>query len=74
MPDPIKIALHGKVFNDEVKPFIKKVIDYLKASHTELLVSKLFAKKFNCLNGEGKGGRVPGLEEPGICTSRGKFW
>jgi NAD+ kinase len=47
MPDPIKIALHGKVFNDEVKPFIKKVIDYLKASHTELLVSKLFAKKFN---------------------------
>jgi len=46
MPNPIKIALHGKVFNDEVKPHIKRVVDYLNASQVELIVSQLFADKF----------------------------
>lgn len=46
MPNPVKIALHGKVFNDEVKPYIKKVVDYLEASNANLIVSQLFAEKF----------------------------
>ncbi|WP_296619843.1 NAD kinase [Marivirga sp.] len=46
MPNSIKIALHGKVFNDEVKPHIKRVVDFLQASNVELIVSQLFAKKF----------------------------
>ncbi|WMN07576.1 NAD kinase [Marivirga arenosa] len=47
MPNTIKIALHGKVFNDEVKPHIKRVVDVLISSKAELIVSELFAEKFN---------------------------
>ena len=43
MPNKIKIALHGKVFNDEVKPHIKRVVDVLISSKAELIVSELFA-------------------------------
>jgi NAD+ kinase len=46
MPSSTKIAIHGKVFNDEVKPYIKRVVDYLTSSNTELIVSQLFANKF----------------------------
>ena len=46
MPDSVKIALHGKVFNDEVKPHIQGVVDFLINSKVELIVSQLFAKKF----------------------------
>lgn len=46
MPDTIKIAIHGKVFNEEVKPHIQIVVDFLKNSGAELIVSELFASKF----------------------------
>jgi NAD+ kinase len=46
MPDSVKIAIHGKVFNEEVKPYIKKVVDFLSSSNVELIVSQLFADKF----------------------------
>ena len=46
MPNPVKIALHGKVFNDQVKPHIKKVVDFLSSANVELIVSQLFADKF----------------------------
>lgn len=46
MPKPVKIAIHGKVFSDEVKPHVKGVVDFLKARDAELIVSQLFAKKF----------------------------
>ncbi|WKV13693.1 NAD kinase [Marivirga harenae] len=46
MPDSVKIAIHGKVFNEEVKPYIKKVVDFLISANVELIVSQLFADKF----------------------------
>jgi len=46
MPESVKIAIHGKVFNDEVKPHIKRVVDYLRSSNAEMIVSQLFAEKF----------------------------
>jgi NAD+ kinase len=46
MPNSTKIAIHGKVFNDEVKPYIKNVVDFLKSSNAELIVSQLFSEKF----------------------------
>lgn len=47
MPKPLKIALHGKVFNDEVKPSIYQVVDTLLKRGVHLIVSSTFSRKFS---------------------------
>lgn len=42
----MKIALHGKVFNKEVEPYIKKVLDFLLAADAELRISNLSINSF----------------------------
>ncbi len=46
MLDIVKIALHGKVFNKEVEPYIKKVLDFLLAADAELRISNLSINSF----------------------------
>ncbi len=43
----MKIALHGKVFNNEVKPYIQLVLDSLLEMDITIVLSKQFADKFN---------------------------
>lgn len=42
----MKIALHGNVFNEEVRPCIQKVIDFLQKRNIEIIVSKKFSDKY----------------------------
>ncbi len=42
----MKIAIHGKVFNDEVKPYIQLVIDSLLEMNISIILSKQFSDKF----------------------------
>lgn len=46
MPKIMKIAIHGKVFNEEVKPFIKEVVDTLLKMNISICISKAFSDKF----------------------------
>jgi len=42
----MKIALHGKVFNKEVEPYIKRVLDFLISADAELSISNLSINSF----------------------------
>ncbi|MBK6267032.1 NAD kinase [Marivirga sp. S37H4] len=43
----MKIALHGNVFNEEVKPYIQEVIDFLQKQNIEIVISIKFSDKYN---------------------------
>ncbi|GAA5032419.1 NAD kinase [Marivirga lumbricoides] len=42
----MRIALHGNVFNEEVKPCIQQVIGFLQANGIEIIISKKFSDKY----------------------------